>query len=103
MSEYRGFLFAIIFIIIFAGLLASVPVDLYGQGNNPDIITPIDPALITDFSDTESFQKSNFTDNIYWYPNILGGYSSVELKVVVNKKITLIINEVYEIFYQKKT
>ena len=47
MSEYKGFVFAIIFIIIFAGLLASVPVDLQGQGTDPDILTPVDPALVS--------------------------------------------------------
>lgn len=59
MTEYRGFLFAIIFIVIFAGLLASVPVDLQGEGEAPDILTPVDPALVSGFIDYEDW---NMTD-----------------------------------------
>lgn len=58
MSEYRGFLFAIIFIIVFAGLLSAVPVDLQGQGESPDILTPVDPALISGFADYESWNMT---------------------------------------------
>jgi len=59
MGEYRGFIFAIMFIIIFSGLLVSVPVDLLGQGATPDILTPVDPALVAGFEDYESW---NMTD-----------------------------------------
>lgn len=59
MTEYRGFLFAIIFIVLFAGLLSSVPVDLQGEGGTPDILTPVDPALVSGFADYEAWNMTN--------------------------------------------
>ena len=38
----RGFVFALSFIVIFAALIASIPVDLQGQGETPDVFIPID-------------------------------------------------------------
>lgn len=59
MSELRGFMFSIVFIIIFAGLIVSIPTDLAGLGTEPEIVTPVDSVLLTGFADTESW---NMTD-----------------------------------------
>jgi len=59
-SEQYGFVFAVIFLILFAGLTAMIPVDLQGQGGIADIVTPVDPALVSDFSASEEFVKSDF-------------------------------------------
>ena len=67
MTEYRGFLFSIIFIIVFAGLLSSVPIDLQGQGNTPGIVTPVDPALVSGFTSSASFNGTVFSNYQYSY------------------------------------
>lgn len=59
-SEQYGFVFAVIFLVLFAGLTAMIPVDLQGQGGTPNIVIPVDPALVADFSDYEDFVKSDF-------------------------------------------
>jgi hypothetical protein len=66
-AEYRGFLFSIVFIIIFAGLLSSVPIDLLGQGANPDIVTPVDPALVSGFTASASYNGTLFSNYQYSY------------------------------------
>jgi len=73
-SEQRAFVFAVAFIVIFSGLLSTVPVDLLGSGATPDTpFTPVNPNLLSDFSDSRSFHKTDFVDFTYWY-NDLGGY-----------------------------
>ena len=58
MTEYRGFLFAIIFIIVFAGLVVATPPGLEGQGLEPDGVVPLDTAIIFGFEDYESYNMS---------------------------------------------
>lgn len=69
MAEMRGFVFAVIFMLIFAGLLASIPTDLQGQGNDPDVVTPIDPNIVSGFEDTETWNIDNCTPvaTTYYY------------------------------------
>lgn len=59
-SEQYGFVFAVIYILLFAGLTSMIPVDLQGQGGTATITSPIDPALVSDFSASEEFIKSDF-------------------------------------------
>ena len=66
-NEQYGFVFAVTFIIIFSALLATMPLDLQGQGDNPDFVTPINPTLLTDFAETEDFDQSNFGGILYYY------------------------------------
>ena len=54
-GEMRGFVFSIVFIIVFSTLLSSIPVGLQGIGASPDTVVPIDPNLVTGFSDTENY------------------------------------------------
>jgi len=75
-NEMRGFVFAVVFIIIFSGLLASIPVGLQGTGNDPLDIIPVDPSILTDFVAGENYTKSAFSGVIILgYEYDLGGRS----------------------------
>ena len=63
----RGFIFCVLYILIFSALLSAIPADLQGQGETPETIIPIDPSLITGFADSESYTKANFTGTSYEY------------------------------------
>ena len=56
----RPFTFAVIFILVFAGLLSTVPSGLQGAGaaGNPD--TPLDPSTLTDFVSTTDWDPTDF-------------------------------------------
>lgn len=73
-TEMRGFVFSIVFIIVFAGLLASIPADLQGQGGTAETVLPVDPQLITDFSDDEDFTRTDFSAGVQVYDYDLGGF-----------------------------
>ena len=75
-SEMKGFVFALSFIVLFSVLLATIPVGLQGQGADPeDVIIPVDPSIVSGFSDTADYQKSDFTAysgyDSYAYPVLL--------------------------------
>lgn len=67
MAEQRGFVFSVIFIVIFSVLVATIPIGLQGQGAEPDMLSPINPSLVSGFSDSEDFIRSNFTGSTYEY------------------------------------
>jgi len=74
-AEMKAFVFAVVFIVVFAGLVSTIPTDFLGAGADPDVpVFPVNPNLLTDFTDSETFQKSDFVANLYWYPATLGGY-----------------------------
>lgn len=60
-SEQYGFVFAITFIIVFAGLLVAVPTDLQGLGETPTINAPVDPSLLTGFDSYDNYTGAQFT------------------------------------------
>lgn len=60
-NEQFGFVFAISFIIVFAGLVIAVPSDLQGQGQTPQIHAPVDPSLIAGFEDYTNYTGAVFT------------------------------------------
>jgi len=62
LSEQRTFVFSITFIIIFSVLVATIPIGLLGKGENPDMITPVDPNTVAGFSDSDEFMEGNFTE-----------------------------------------
>ena len=68
-DEQYGFVFAVTFIIIFSTLLATIPADLQGQESTVETITPVNPSLLTDFSASEDFVRTDF--------NGLGAYAYV--------------------------
>ena len=61
-DEQYGFVFAVTFIVIFSVLLSTIPADFQGQAETPDMLIPLDPSIITGFSDTADYNKSNFND-----------------------------------------
>ena len=62
MAELRTFVFAVSFIVLFGALLSSVPVDFQGQEELNDLpFTPIDPTLLTDFSDSEAWNTTDYS------------------------------------------
>ena len=65
----RGFVFAVVFIIIFGALVASIPLGFQGRGDTVELIVPVDPSILTDFTDAETYQKDNFTlvGSVYVY------------------------------------
>lgn len=69
-SEQRGFVFSVVFIIIFSTLLASVPVGFQGSGEEPDTIIPIDPNLLTGFAATENWTPAAYS----WIGGIIPYY-----------------------------
>jgi len=71
-SEMRGFVFSIVFIIIFSTLLASVPTGLQGTGSTAETVIPVDPSLLTGFSDMANWTKSAYTGVIKTYQYELG-------------------------------
>jgi hypothetical protein len=60
-SEMRGFVFSVIFILIFGALLSSVPAGLQGSGEEADTIIPIDPSLIAGFDETKDYDPTDYS------------------------------------------
>lgn len=61
MSELKTFVFAVSFIIFFAALVGSIPVDFQGQGATVETVTPVNPNLLTDFAETSEYDKTDFS------------------------------------------
>jgi hypothetical protein len=59
--------------MIFGLLLATIPVGLQGPGETPDMVTPVDANLLTDFTDSVYFNRASFSFWTYSYD--LGGRS----------------------------
>ena len=72
-GEMRGFVFSLIFIIIFSTLLSSIPIGLEGPGESPDMVIPVDPSLVTGFSEVVNYTKAAYTLGSYEYPAPFGG------------------------------
>ena len=71
-EEMGGFVFSIIFIIVFSTLLSSIPVGLQGTGASPDTVIPVDPSQIAGFDETQNYTKSDFTGTVKTYAYSLG-------------------------------
>ena len=61
----KGFMFSVIFIIMFSALLVSVPTGLLGLGSTPDELNAINPSLVSDFSSSVSFDPTDFSVGTY--------------------------------------
>lgn len=72
-SEMRGFVFCITFILIFSGLLSTIPTGLQGAGNTPSDLIPVDPSILTEFTDGENYTRAAFSGVILIYEYVLGG------------------------------
>jgi len=66
-GELRAFMFCLTFITMFALLLSTIPTDFQGVGDAGDTVIPINPSLVTGFSESESYSKANFTGTYYEY------------------------------------
>jgi len=66
-SEMKGFVFCVIFMVMFSALLSAVPVGLEGSGATPDIVVPVDPSLVTGFSEIENWTRVSYTGGQYVY------------------------------------
>jgi len=64
LAEMRGFVFAVTFILIFGALIATIPTGLQGQGSNPDNIVPVNPSVLSGWSETETYTRANTSTNI---------------------------------------
>ena len=76
-SEQAGFVFAVTFIVLFAGLTAMVPIEIQGAGATTEILVPVDPSLVSDWTDYEDFNKTDMTQvgSFYFiYYDALGGF-----------------------------
>ena len=69
----RGFVFCLIYIIGFATILSSIPAGLQGTESSIETVIPLDPRLITGFSETENYSKDAFTAGSYEYDDF-GGF-----------------------------
>ena len=58
----RGFVFAVVFIIVFSALIAAIPIGLQGVGDTVTPVIPVDPSILTDFTDYENYTASAFTE-----------------------------------------
>jgi hypothetical protein len=72
MAEMRGFVFSLIFIIVFSTILSSIPVGFLGTGASPETVIPIDPSLLSGFDETQNYTKSAFTGTVKTYAYSLG-------------------------------
>lgn len=66
-GEYGGFVYAVIFILVFATLLTTIPAGLQGSGGSGTNVTPVDPSLVTDFTESENWTKTDFSSYMYQY------------------------------------
>lgn len=60
-------MFSVTFIIIFAALLATIPIGLQGLGEEGENINPLDSGILGGFASSETFLRPNFTTGIYEY------------------------------------
>jgi len=76
-GEQAGFVFAVSFIVLFAGLTAMVPIEIQGAGATTEILVPVDPSLVSDWTDYEDFTKTDMTQVGSYYfigYDALGGF-----------------------------
>lgn len=71
-GEMRGFVFSLVFIIVFSTLLSSIPAGLQGTGASPDTVIPVDPSLLSGFDETQNYTKSDFTGTVKTFAYSLG-------------------------------
>jgi hypothetical protein len=76
-GEIGGFVFAVVFILVFGALISSVPTGLLGTGGTAEYVSPIDPSIAVDFTDIENYTRTDFAllgASVYYYDYELGGY-----------------------------
>ena len=66
-SEQRAFVFGVTFILIFGVLVNTIPAGLQGPEESPEMVTPLNPNIVTGFSETENYTESAFSYTSYVY------------------------------------
>ena len=89
-TEYRGFVFSLIFLLVFGALIASMPTAFYGVGEDPEDITGIDPNLVSGFSESTNWTSGDYVEQTPLYPN----YWWYEYELGVNDFVTESYNNV---------
>lgn len=60
-TEQFGFVFAVTYLLVFTALLGLIPLDLQGSELTPDTIIPVDPVLVSGFSESQTINKTDMT------------------------------------------
>lgn len=68
-------MFAVVFIVVFSTLLSSVPAGLQGPNEQPDTVIPVDPNILTGFSESVNYTATAYSGgpSLYLYDYDLGG------------------------------
>ena len=76
MAEMRGFVFAIMFLVIYGALLSSMPAGFTDSSFDDPAMENFDPALLGGFGDTETYNQSSFSSlgPLLYYDYSIGGY-----------------------------
>ena len=76
MTEMRGFVFAVSFLLISSAILGSAPAGLITPSYDNPSLVGLDPALVTGFSSYTQYTKSNYTlvAGTYIESYLLGGW-----------------------------
>lgn len=79
MAELRGFVFAVMFLLVYSALLSGIPAGFTPTTHEDPALPGLDPTLLTGFSNFESYNRSMFLggwiyydyslDNGYWRVN----------------------------------
>lgn len=74
MTEYRGFVVAVTFILLFSVIVSAIPSGYQGLDIEPEEITPVNPEILAGFAESEQYVFDNFTENLvgYYYQYELG-------------------------------
>lgn len=75
--EMRGFVFSVVYIMLFSLLVGTIPVGLQGLEGNANVVTPLDPEFLTGFQYQENWTRTDYAQfKVYWkiYDYNLGGY-----------------------------
>lgn len=70
-GEMKGFIWSVVFILVFSTMISSIPAGLQGPEQTVDNVVPVDPSLVTGFTDTENYTKAAYSLGEYEYT--LGG------------------------------
>jgi len=62
-----GFVFSVVYILLFSAFLGAVPVDLQGGGSDIDLPVPLDPVYLTGFEETDNWVRDNYTAGVGLY------------------------------------
>lgn len=93
-GEMRGFVFSVIFIVIFGTLLASVPAGLQGPNEDVATVIPIDPSLLAGFAESVNYTASAYSGSppLYFYDYTFGNrdwrtYTDNETMITLAAKV----------------